>query len=123
MVGEACKTGVGHCRAGCYRNYSQNIGHAVEIVKVSSTVLILWQCALLGAKYNASSEPVVTYDYQNTQYSGSTVVDTPSEKINVSLENHNFYHESKSSTYVANGNTFKIEYSSDQVSDFTPISL
>ena len=25
---------------------------------------------------------------------------TPSEKINVLLENHNFYHESKSSTYV-----------------------
>ena len=26
------------------------------------------QRALLGAKYNASSEPVVTYDYKNTQY-------------------------------------------------------
>ena len=41
------------------------------------------QRALLGAKYNASSEPVVTYDYQNTQYSGSIVVGTPSEKLNV----------------------------------------
>ena len=30
----------------------------------------------------------------------------------------NFYHESKSSTYVANGSTFKIEYGSGPVSDF-----
>ena len=55
---------------------------------------------MLGAKYNAFSEPVVTYDNQNTQYSGSIVVGTPSEKINVLLENHNFHQESKSSTYV-----------------------
>ena len=41
------------------------------------------QSALLVAKYNASSEPVVIYDYQNTQYSGSIVVGTTSEKINV----------------------------------------
>ena len=41
------------------------------------------QRALLGAKYGASSEPVVTYDCQSTQYSGSIVVGTPSEKINV----------------------------------------
>merc|ERR1719240_2502484 len=31
---------------------------------------------------------------------------------------HNFYHESKSSTYVANGSTFKIEYGSGPVSGF-----
>ena len=41
------------------------------------------QRALLGAKYNASSESVVTCAYQNTQYYGSIVVGTPSEKINV----------------------------------------
>ena len=41
------------------------------------------QRALLGAKYGAPSESVVTYDYQNTQYYGSIVVGTPSEKINV----------------------------------------
>ena len=41
------------------------------------------QRALLGAKYGASSDSVVTYDYQNTQYKGSIVVGTPSEKINV----------------------------------------
>ena len=41
------------------------------------------QRALLCAKYNASSEPVVTYDFQSTQYSGSIVVGTTSEKINV----------------------------------------
>ena len=41
------------------------------------------QRALLGAKYGASSETVVTYDYQNTQYYGSFVVGTPGEEINV----------------------------------------
>ena len=41
------------------------------------------QRVLLGAKYGASSGPVVTYDYQNTQYYGSIVVGTPREKINV----------------------------------------
>ena len=41
------------------------------------------QRALLGAKYGTSSESVVTYDYQNTQYYKSIVVGTPSEKINV----------------------------------------
>ena len=28
-------------------------------------------------------------------------------------KNHNFYHESKSNTYVTNVNTFKIKYGSD----------
>ena len=41
------------------------------------------QRALLGAKYGASSETVVTYDYQNTQYYGSFGVGTPGEEINV----------------------------------------
>ena len=41
------------------------------------------QRALLGAKYGASSETVVTYDYENTQYYGSFVVGTPGEEINV----------------------------------------
>ena len=29
-----CRTGKVHCRTGCCQNYSQNIGHAIEIVKV-----------------------------------------------------------------------------------------
>ena len=34
------------------------------------------------------------------------------------FSSHNFYHVSKSSTYVANGSTFKIEYGSGPVSGF-----
>ena len=34
------------------------------------------------------------------------------------VSSHNFYHESKSSTYVANGSTFKIEYDSGPASGF-----
>ena len=37
----------------------------------------------------------------------------PGETINVWLEIYNFYHESKSNTYVANVNTFEIKYGSD----------
>ena len=38
---------------------------------------------MLGARYGASSEPVVIHDYQNAQYYGSLVVGTPNEEINV----------------------------------------
>ena len=34
VVGEACRIGIEYCRIGCCKNYSQNIGHTVEIVKV-----------------------------------------------------------------------------------------
>ena len=34
------------------------------------------------------------------------------------FSSHNFYHVNKSSTYVANGSTFKIEYGSEPVSGF-----
>ena len=61
---------------------------------------------------------------------------TPGEEINVIYDtcsfnlwvpnsdccgwfsSHNFYHESKSSTYEANDSIFKIEYGSSPVSDF-----
>ena len=79
---------------------------------------------MLDAKYGASSEPVVIHDYQTAQYYGSLVVGTPSEEINVLYDtsssnlwvpntrlrwfsNHNFYHESKSGTYVANGSKIR----------------
>ena len=115
--------------------------HSVKLVKPQLTFDELvkalgGQRALLGAKYGASSEPVVIHDYQNAQYYGSLVVGTPGEEINVIYDtgssnlwvpnsdccgwfsSHNFYHESKSSTYVANGSTFKIEYGSGPVSGF-----
>ena len=73
----------------CLRRWlSRFTAHYVKLVKLQLNFDELvkalgGQRALLGAKYNASSGPVVTYDYQNTQYSGSIVVGTPSEKINV----------------------------------------
>ena len=78
----------------------------------------------------------MTHDCQNAQHYGSFVVGTPGEEINVIYDtcssnlwvhnsdfcgwfsSHHFYHECKSSTYVAKGNIFKIEYSSDTVSVF-----
>ena len=87
----------------CLRRWLSRFSfHYVKLVKLQLNFdeLVKALGGQLGAKYNASSEPVVTYDYQNTQYSGSIVVGTPSEKINVWLENHNFCHESKSNTYV-----------------------
>ena len=90
----------------------------------------------LGARYGASSEPVVIYDFQDAQYYGSLVVGTPSEEIKCALRHrliqsvgaqlrllrwfssHNFYRECKSNTYVANGSTFRIEYGSGPVSGF-----
>ena len=70
------------------RRLSRFTAHHVKLVKLQLNFDELMkalggQRALLGAKYNASSETVVIYDYQNTQYSGSIVVGTPSEKINV----------------------------------------
>ena len=57
--------------------------HSVKLVKPHWNFDELVKAASLGAKYNASSEPVVTHDCQNTQYSGSFVVGTQGEKINV----------------------------------------
>ena len=90
---------------------------------------------LLSAKYGASSEPVVIHDYQTAQYYGSLVVGTPNEEITCTMTQAHpicgcptqivamvlksqFLPQSKSSTYVANGSTFKIEYGSEPVSGF-----
>ena len=72
----------------CLRRWlSRFTAHYVKLVKpqlnFDELVKALGgQRALLGAKYGTSSESVVTYDNQNTQYYGSIVVGTPSEKIN-----------------------------------------
>ena len=59
--------------------------HSVRLVKPQLTFDELakalgGQRALLGAKYGASSEPVVIHDYQNVQYYSSLVVSTPGEE-------------------------------------------
>ena len=82
---------------------------------------------MLGTRYGASSEPVVVHDYQEVQYYGSLVVDTPSDEMNVLYDTGSsnlwvpnsdgydgiqvtiFYHNCRSDTYVANDSTFRIE--------------
>lgn len=89
----------------------------------------------LSSKYG-SPEPVVISDYQNAQYYGPITVGTPGEQIHVVydtgssnlwvpnpkccsfLTRHHLYHESKSSSYGANGTAFKIQYGSGPVSGF-----
>jgi len=77
---------------------------------------------------------VVIQDYQNGQYYGEITVGTPGQKemmifdtgsANLWVPNkrpwftsHNIYDHSKSSTYVANGTTFKIQYGSGPVSGY-----
>ena len=75
------------------------------------------------------------HDYQTAQYYGSLVVGTPNEEITCAMTQAHpicgcptqivamvlksqFLPQNKSSTYVANGSTFKIEYGSGPVSVF-----
>ena len=59
--------------------------------EISAATADLWrvhealgkQRAVLGTGYGATSKPVVIHDYQNVQYYGSLVVDTPSDEMNV----------------------------------------
>jgi len=89
----------------------------------------------VSAKYGVP-EPIVISDYQNAQYYGPITVGTPGETVNVVydtgssnlwvpnpkccsfLTRHNLYHNSKSSSYKANGTEFKIEYGSGPVAGF-----
>jgi len=85
---------------------------------------------------NGSSSDVVIEDYQNAQYYGEVGVGTPKQTFNVIYDTgssnlwvpnkgckarclgHSKYVSSKSSTYVANGTEFKIEYGSGPVAGF-----
>jgi len=90
------------------------------------------QAAELGSKYGGSAGNVVIKDYQNAQYYGELTVGTPGQTERVVYDTgssnlwvpnkspflafKNVYSHDKSSTYVANGTVFKIQYGSGPVS-------
>ena len=79
---------------------------------------------------------IVINDYENSQYYGEIALGTPKQKFDVifdtgsadlwvasvncdsSCGRHNKYNSKKSSTYIANGTTFHIEYGSGPVSGY-----
>eukprot|EP00301_Raphidiophrys_heterophryoidea_P012996 c20328_g1_i1.p1 GENE.c20328_g1_i1~~c20328_g1_i1.p1 ORF type:complete len:398 (+),score=86.19 c20328_g1_i1:1-1194(+) len=91
---------------------------------------------VLNHKYvKVSADPVVINDYENAQYYGPIQVGTPGQSFNVIFDtgssnlwvpgakctdcgSHKKYVSSQSSTYVANGTVFNIEYGSGPVSGF-----
>lgn len=93
---------------------------------------------MTGAKYGATG-PVVIEDYQNSQYYGEITIGTPGQKFNVifdtgssdlwvassncdsSCGRHAEYNSAKSSTYIANGTAFDIQYGSGPVSGYVSI--
>jgi len=97
-----------------------------------------WMSAINGqgheltSKYGGSAGNVVIHDYQNAQYYGELTVGTPGQTERVIYDTgssnlwvpnkspflafKNVYNHEKSSTYVANGTVFKIQYGSGPVS-------
>jgi hypothetical protein len=82
---------------------------------------------------NGGPATVVINDYQDAQYYGTIQVGTPAQDLRVIYDSgssnlwvsnikpglfskHQYYDHSKSSTYVANGTTFDIQYGSGPVS-------
>merc|ERR1712048_1090189 len=78
---------------------------------------------------------IVINDYQDAQYFGEISVGSPAQKLNVVydtgssnlwvsnikpgiLSKHHYYQHDKSSTYVANGTKFAIQYGSGPVAGF-----
>eukprot|EP00605_Chrysophyceae_sp_TOSAG23-4_P000882 GSChrysophyteH1.ASY1.ANO1.973.1 assembled CDS len=95
-----------------------------------------------GLKYTLKSEgPVVIEDYQNSQYYGEIEIGTPGQKFEVifdtgssdlwvagsdcgsSCGRHAEYNSAKSSTYVANGTAFDIQYGSGPVSGYESMDV
>lgn len=81
---------------------------------------------------SGETSSIVINDYQDAQYFGEISVGTPAQKLNVVydtgssnlwvsnikpslLSKHSYYQHDKSSTYIANGTEFKIEYGSGPV--------
>ena len=82
-------------------------------------------------KYETSPEVVIS-DYQNAEYYGSIAVGTPAQTFTVIFDtgssnlwipsktctgcgSHNLYNDAASSTYIANGSVFNIQYGSGPV--------
>lgn len=98
---------------------------------------------MTGAKYGsnlkAGTGPVVIEDYQNSQYYGEITIGTPGQAFNVifdtgssdlwvagsqcdsSCGRHAEYNSAKSSSYIANGTIFEIQYGSGPVSGYQSI--
>merc|ERR1711907_459048 len=91
----------------------------------------------LAHKYNLGADPVVITDYSDAQYYGELSVGTPPQTFKVIFDTgssnlwvpssetsiihfnpHTKYDHKKSSTYVANGTKFAIQYGSGSLSGF-----
>jgi len=91
----------------------------------------------LAHKYNLGADPVVITDYSDAQYYGELSVGTPAQTFKVIFDTgssnlwvpssetsiihfnpHKKYDHKKSSTYVANGTKFAIQYGSGSLTGF-----
>jgi len=91
----------------------------------------------IGLGSTSDGTDVVIKDYQNAQYYGEISVGTPAQTLEVIYDTgssnlwvpnpttktsvfgpHSVYDDSKSTTYVANGSTFDIEYGSGPVAGY-----
>jgi len=102
-------------------------------LKIADRLAMPERSAKVEYSMDGSPTTIVINDYQDAQYYGSIEIGTPGQAVNVIydtgssnlwatnqkpglLAKHNYYDHSKSSTYVANGTEFKIQYGSGPVS-------